>query len=101
MIAISRLLNGQKYISHSLSDLLANELSHGLKGNLLSNLTDREFEIMQLLLKGNGNKEISNILNLHTSSVATYKNRLFTKLEVSNLVELNQIFELYNENLSI
>jgi len=93
--AIKNVLNGKKYISSYISELLTTELKTTFLESPIDLLTDREFEIMELLLKGYRNKEISNILNLHASSIATYKNRLYTKLKVTNVVELGLICKLY------
>lgn len=55
-------------------------------------LSSREMEVANLLLKGYGNLEIANELNLKMSTVSTYKNRIFEKLNISSLVELVAIF---------
>jgi DNA-binding NarL/FixJ family response regulator len=59
--------------------------------NPLENLSFREAEIYNLLIRGNGNLEISNILDIHVSTVSTYKKRIFKKLKVTNIVELIEI----------
>ncbi|MEL1248828.1 response regulator transcription factor [Flavobacterium helocola] len=55
-------------------------------------LSNREMEVAKLLIKGFGNLEIANKLNLKMSTVSTYKNRIFEKLNVSNVIELVTIF---------
>lgn len=55
-------------------------------------LSNREMEVAKLLIKGFGNLEIANKLNLKMSTVSTYKNRIFEKLNVSNVIELATIF---------
>ena len=67
--------------------------------NPLEKLSERELEIATLLVKGFGNLEISNELNLKATTVSTYKARIFEKLEVTNLPALIQKFELYKEAL--
>ena len=62
---------------------------------ILLELSKREFEIVQLLIKGEGNLEISNKLEIQMSTVSTYKNRVFEKLKINNLVELIEKFNLY------
>lgn len=51
-------------------------------------LSEKEFEIALLILEGMGNKEISAETNLKQSTVSSYKDRIFTKLDISNNVEL-------------
>ncbi|WP_422718370.1 LuxR C-terminal-related transcriptional regulator [Flavobacterium psychraquaticum] len=46
---------------------------------LLINYQKRELEIAKLLVKGEGNLEISNFLDIQMSTVSTYKNRVFEK----------------------
>jgi DNA-binding NarL/FixJ family response regulator len=55
---------------------------------IIDSLSDREREVFNLMVKGYGSLEISNELDLHMSTVSTYKNRLFKKLNVKNIVEL-------------
>ena len=60
-------------------------------------LSKREIEIVKLLVKGDRNLEISNFLGIQMSTVSTYKNRVFEKLKINNLVEL---IEKYNSHYS-
>ncbi|MCF0052871.1 response regulator transcription factor [Dyadobacter sp. LJ53] len=57
-------------------------------GNPLENLSQRELEVMDLLLDGKWTKEIATRLNITGSSVSTYKSRIFEKLEVSTIIEM-------------
>ena len=66
--------------------------------NPLSILSKREYEIMSLLVRGEGNLEIVNLLNIQMSTVSTYKKRIFEKLNVSNLPSLIEIFKIYDES---
>ncbi|RMZ59229.1 DNA-binding response regulator [Chryseobacterium nematophagum] len=56
-------------------------------------LSKREFEVFELLAKGNGNLEIANILNLEPPTVGTYKKRIFEKLDVENTIEIFKIYK--------
>jgi two-component system invasion response regulator UvrY len=94
--AIKQVLNGKKYISETMMELLA-EFGNGNKGEVLfSSLSPREFEIVSLLLKGDSLSHIAQSLNLQTSTVGTHKARIFEKLKVSNLIELKKLSSLYN-----
>lgn len=57
----------------------------------IEKLSDRELEIFNLLTNGNGNIEIANLLNIKSTTVSTYKTRIYEKLEVSSLWELIEI----------
>lgn len=58
-------------------------------------LSKREIEIVKLLVKGGRNLEISNFLGIQMSTVSTYKNRVFEKLKINNLVELIEKYNLH------
>ena len=51
-------------------------------------LSDREVQVLSLLVKGMSRKEISAELRIHEKTVSTYRARLLHKLDVRNLVEL-------------
>ncbi|WP_163407239.1 response regulator [Flavobacterium ajazii] len=88
MFAISSILESGTYASPELVNKLL-EIQTGRKAvNPLGVLSKRELQIVELLINGNGNLEISNQLNLHMSTVSTYKARVFEKLKISNIVEL-------------
>ncbi|CAA7392624.1 response regulator transcription factor [Chryseobacterium fistulae] len=74
----------QKIVKQMISDPFENDPRH-----LLSK---REFEIFELLAKGNGNIEISNILNIEQATVGTYKRRIYEKLRIDNIIELSRMY---------
>ncbi|ANF49108.1 DNA-binding response regulator [Chryseobacterium glaciei] len=55
-------------------------------------LSERELQVFRLLVQGNGNLEISNILNINISTVSTYKRRIYAKLGVKNIIDLLKIY---------
>ncbi|MFO0357387.1 MAG: LuxR C-terminal-related transcriptional regulator [Sphingobacteriaceae bacterium] len=59
--------------------------------NKLENLSNREFEIFQLLAYGNSTKNIAFKLNLQQNTISTYRKRLQTKLDINNTIELSRI----------
>jgi len=56
--------------------------------NPFSALTDREKEILALMLKGALVKEISSTLSLKSNTISTYKKLIFYKTGVDNSIEL-------------
>ena len=94
--AINVILNNRKYISESLIDKLAEDSLSGKPLNPFDRLSPKEFEIASLLLSGKTLSEISHSLSIHTSTAGTHKARLFEKLEVSNILELNELAKAYN-----
>lgn len=61
--------------------------------NPIDALSNREFEIARMLIDGCGNLEIANKLNIQMSTVSTYKNRVFEKLDINNIVALSAFFK--------
>jgi DNA-binding NarL/FixJ family response regulator len=67
--------------------------------SLLHLLSNREMEIALLIIKGVANLEISNTLSLRKSTVSTYKQRIYNKLNISSIAELIEVFKV-NQGLS-
>ncbi len=68
-------------------------VSHSTESHSVERLSKREFQIFKLLAEGNGNIEISNILNLKMSTISTYKKKIFEKLQIKNVVDLVRIYD--------
>jgi DNA-binding NarL/FixJ family response regulator len=51
-------------------------------------VSNREIEVLRYLNNGKKNKEIAQILGIDEKTISTYKLRLLTKLNVTNLVDL-------------
>lgn len=94
--AIEIILSGKKYISETLVELLASNVSKSQMENRFNLLSPREFEITTLLLAGNTISQISKDLNLGVSTVGTHKARIFEKLNVTNLLELKEMADTYH-----
>lgn len=95
--ALELFFRGKRVISPALQDLLNNEQSKkGGSKNPFLQLSDREIEVLNRLLRGEGVKEIADSLEIKPNTVATFKARLYDKLGVSNLIDLQNIARLYN-----
>jgi two-component system invasion response regulator UvrY len=68
--------------------------------NPFISLSQRELEVLPYLLQGLTVKEIAANLDLKANTVATFKTRIFEKLKVKNILELNQLASLYQFNLA-
>ncbi|WP_264549475.1 response regulator transcription factor [Flavobacterium sp. N2820] len=86
--AVIEVLNSGNCISNDLLSR-ANDMSFI---EIKDKLSSRENEVANLMIQGYGNLEISNELSLKMSTVSTYKNRIFEKLNISNVIELVAIF---------
>lgn len=81
------------YYSDSIKSKLNLKVNKKNLLNPIDALSNREFEIAKMLIDGCGNLEIANKLNIQMSTVSTYKNRVFEKLDVNNIVALSSFFK--------
>jgi len=86
--AIRKVKQGNKYLSPNLAQKLGQRLNGKFYRPLHENLSDREFEIMSLLVTGKSLKEIAAELNLSPNTVSTYRQRILKKMKMKNVVEL-------------
>ena len=86
--AIEMVHHKQKYISKKLTQRLLYELGESEKKEAYEYLSDREFEILIKIALGEGAQKISNELNIATSTVNTYRQRILEKLNLSSTAEL-------------
>jgi len=96
--AVKTVLKGDKYMGESIKNLLAQHPGAMLHDNPFYLLSNREMEIMLLLVNGEGNIEIANKLNIGMSTVSTYKSRIFDKVGVTNVVSLAEKYRLHAAN---
>jgi DNA-binding NarL/FixJ family response regulator len=88
--AIQRVLSGEVYVSEKMSAALLGALS-GLSGKgktPIAQLSDREFEVLQLLGQGKGTRHIAEQLGLSIKTVETHRAKLKTKLKLETASEL-------------
>lgn len=86
-LAIETLISGNLFLSSTLTHSLRALLS----GPVKLELSSREREIIKHLLDGKTSGEISQMLRLKQSTVATQKARALSKLGVRNVVELSKL----------
>lgn len=84
--AIRRIHSGRKYISQDLSEQLL--FSMDSDKQLHQNLSDREFQVFQMIAQGKSQTNIADELSLSVSTVNTYKGRILEKLYLKNTSEL-------------
>lgn len=94
--AVQQTLDNKKYYSDKFIDTILNGDNNNDGANPFLKLSSREFEITNLLLEGKSVSEISQLLNIHNSTTGTYKSRIFEKLNIENVFQLNKLAELYD-----
>lgn len=99
--AIQSIQERGKYMSESVREMYIHSLlttkSKSEKGNPLHRLSNRELNVAKNLIEGMGILEVANLLNLSSSTVSTYKGRIFQKLNINNIPELIELFKLHEE----
>src|SRR5690606_15037305 len=96
--ALTCMLTTVRYASEDVKEAMFFEsVSGAKKTSRVEVLSDRELQIANKLAEGLPLKEISNQLNLHSSTISTYKNRLFEKLQIKSIPELVEILRLYKQ----
>lgn len=85
--AVRKVASGQKYFSSDVTMTLLNP-SNGQSSEdnkVLSELTEREIEILKLIAEGFSNKEIGDKLFISHRTVDTHRTNLMKKLDVHNI----------------
>ncbi|MBU1706085.1 response regulator transcription factor [Patescibacteria group bacterium] len=87
--AIRKIASGGKYISPSLAERLASELTSP-ETPLHEKLSDREFQIMRLIASGKSLKEIGAALCISDKTVSSYRARILEKMDIKTNADLTR-----------
>jgi len=93
LYCVATVMNEQKYLSFE-------KKSENFKKDnyqLLKELTDREIDILKLLVKGNTNKQIADVLCISVLTVQTHRKNIYQKLQLKGVNEL--VSFAYENNL--
>ena len=94
--AIKKIYNGRKYISEEVAELLVTDMYHNEDKHPHDYLSDREFEIFKLIVRGYTAKIIAKDLSISDKTVSTYRNRIFKKMNITNTSDLVRYAIEYN-----
>jgi two-component system, NarL family, invasion response regulator UvrY len=86
--AIQKIANGGKYVSAKLAEQLADQLGDDSEKPKHEILSDREFQVFQMISSGKSVKGISEDLKLSEKTVSTYRSRVLQKMKLNNNAEL-------------
>jgi DNA-binding NarL/FixJ family response regulator len=89
--AIRQVLTGQIYVSEKMSARILEAFSGARPGETASpvaRLSDREFEVFQLIGQGKGTKEIAQHLNLSVKTVEVHRAKIKEKLSLLTAIDL-------------
>lgn len=91
MEAIRQVLEGKIYVSEKMSANILEIFSGrraGAEGSPIERLTDREFEVFQLIGQGKGTRDIAEKLHLSVKTVDVHRANIKAKLKLTSASEL-------------
>ncbi|HSY62690.1 MAG TPA: response regulator transcription factor [Cytophaga sp.] len=86
--AINQIIIGRKYITPSIAEMLANEVSHDYDRKAHEGLSDREFEVFKLIAQGKSTGTIAAQLSLSVNTIGTFRRRILEKMQMANNSEI-------------
>jgi DNA-binding NarL/FixJ family response regulator len=91
--AIATVMRGKIYVTPAFGeDVVAGLWNRsGEISNEAEELTDRQREILQLIVEGRGNKEIADVLHLSIKTVEFHRARIMARLGVRTVAELTKV----------
>jgi two-component system invasion response regulator UvrY len=92
--ALDLVVRNRIYMSPSLFESSFEQLVNPQKSeNMMDLLSEKEYEIARLLVKGLSVKSIGEMVNISSPAVSNHKSKVFKKLGISNIIELNTYFD--------
>jgi DNA-binding NarL/FixJ family response regulator len=89
--AIREAVAGRRYITPQIAQQLALADSSGREASPFDDLSEREMQVMMMIMDGHKISVISDTLCLSPKTVSTYRHRLYSKLEINSDVELARL----------
>jgi two-component system response regulator DctR len=86
----------ERALQHSTQALAQREERKHL-ARLLSELTEREREVMALVVEGLPNKSIADRLDISVRTVEVHRSRIFDKMSVRSAIELTKVLRAHQE----
>jgi DNA-binding NarL/FixJ family response regulator len=86
--AIRRVAQGRLYINAAVGERLALDAMTTHDGPPHKNLSDREFEVFQMIVRGRSITEIATNLNLSVKTISTHKTHILQKMDVNSIADL-------------
>jgi DNA-binding NarL/FixJ family response regulator len=90
--AINTVLHGRTYITPAFGEAVISKLWNrdGELSEETEGLTERQREILHLIVEGRANKEIADILHVSVKTVEFHRARIMTKMGVKTVAELTK-----------
>jgi len=88
VVAIRKIAAGGVHVSSAVAEALFHNVRGGDTGAPHEQLSNREFQVLQLIAGGKSVADIANELSLSPKTVSTHKTRILDKMHMSNQAEL-------------
>ncbi|MFT5294410.1 MAG: DNA-binding NarL/FixJ family response regulator [Colwellia sp.] len=88
LLAIRKVAQGGRFIAPELAEKIVFSVTSSEDSKLHKQLSDREYEIFLLLVKGNSLNEIASEFSISSKTVSTHKMRLMQKMSITNNADL-------------
>jgi two-component system, NarL family, invasion response regulator UvrY len=88
IIAINKILQGKRYITQDVAEILAANYESEIKAVSHNNLTDREYQIFKLIVEGVSMQHISSKLSISVNTVRTHKVNILKKMNLQTDAEI-------------
>ena len=86
--AIQKVATGGRYISSSLAEMLAFNLTGNKEDMPHESLSDREYQVFCMIAEGKTVKQIAEELMLGIKTISTYRQRVMEKMRMENNAEI-------------
>lgn len=90
MTALRKVLQGEIYVSPTIGSQMIRKLVEGREagGSVVESLSDRELEVLQLMGRGNGTRQIAELLNLSVKTIESHRAHIKEKLNFKTAPEM-------------
>jgi len=86
--AIRKVVAGGKYISAELAEHMAANLNQDHNQPLHNKLSDREYTVFDMVVRGSTHSEIAEALYISPKTVSTYRSRILEKMKMETTTDL-------------
>ncbi|HID50117.1 MAG TPA: two-component system response regulator UvrY [Chromatiales bacterium] len=93
--AIHEVMANRRYITPEIAQQIALSQFDGEQGSPFDSLSERELQVLMMLMDGQSVSAISDKLCLSPKTISTYRTRLYAKLGVQNDIELARLALLH------
>ena len=85
--AIAVVQDGATYLDSQIAKLVVANLKPPTPNNNIGSLSEREMEVLELIVEGKSNPQIAKMLHLSSNTIKTHVRSIMNKLTVSDRVQ--------------